>query len=384
MSGSSSASSVRPANSAVRWVGSTGSTRASSVAGGNECVRRARRPSARVTHRVADPRGGPAHHGDLAGGGDGPDGDAAGRADADLGDAHRPGPAEGHLVAHVQLARPQPHPRTPAALVAVDGEDGAGGRAGVAPPAVQRARQHPDEHVAQLRRAGAGDGGAAHDGRQEALPHAVPQRAEHVAVPDPLAGHPPREQRVVGLGHGSHDRVVVEGERGDPGVATALPMGAREGYDGGGQPPAYLLDDPLDVRAGPVDLVDEEDGGDADPLQRAPDHDALRLHALDGGQHQHGRVENAQRALDLGDEVGVARGVDEVDGAVAPGTVQWERRDRRADGDAAASLEGHRVGAGRARVDAADGVGDARLEEEALGQAGLAGVNVRDDPEVER
>ena len=151
-----------------------------------------------------------------------------------------------------------------------------------------------------------------------------------------------------------------------------------------GQPPAYLLDDPLDVRAGPVDLVDEEDGRDADALQRPPDDDALGLDALDGGEHEHGRVEHAERALDLGDEVGVAGGVDEVDGEVASAAAQRERGDRRADGDAAASLEVERVGAGRPRVDAADGVGDARLVEEAFGQAGLAGINMRDDPEVER
>ena len=91
ISGSSSASSVRPANSAVRWVGSSGSTSACSVAGAKRWVRRrGGRPNG-----VADPGGRPAHDRDLAG--------AARRArpstppgplTADLGHPLRPGPAE--------------------------------------------------------------------------------------------------------------------------------------------------------------------------------------------------------------------------------------------------------------------------------------------------
>ena len=42
----------------------------------------------------------------------------------------------------------------------------------------------------------------------------------------------------------------------------------------------------------------------------------LGLHPLHGRDHQHDAVEHAQRPLDLGDEVGMAGGIDEIDGQV--------------------------------------------------------------------
>jgi len=71
--------------------------------------------------------------------------------------------------------------------------------------------------------------------------------------------------------------------------------------------------------------------------------------------------------------------VHEVDVEIA----EDERRHCGADGDPAPTLQHHRVGAGRARVDAPGGADNARLEQQALGQAGLAGVNMRDDPDIE-
>ena len=94
---------------------------------------------------------------------------------------------------------------------------------------------------------------------------------------------------------------------------------------------------------------------------------------------QDGPVEDGQGAFDLGHEVRVAGGVDEVDLEVA----DRERDDGRADGDAAATFDGVGVGDGVTVVDAAEVGADAGLVEEALGQRGLAGVDVRDDAEVE-
>ena len=52
---------------------------------------------------------------------------------------------------------------------------------------------------------------------------------------------------------------------------------------------------------------------DAEPLHDPDQRAGLRLHTLDRGDDEHRAVEHSQRAFDLGDEVGVARGVDEVD-----------------------------------------------------------------------
>ena len=108
-------------------------------------------------------------------------------------------------------------------------------------------------------------------------------------------------------------------------------------------------------RAAAVDLVDEDQRRDPQALQRAHQHARLRLHALDGGDDEHRAVEHAEHPLDLGDEVGVAGGVDQVDGDAADG----ERHDRGLDRDAAPALERQGVGLGAAVVDAADLVDDA-------------------------
>ena len=133
-------------------------------------------------------------------------------------------------------------------------------------------------------------------------------------------------------------------------------------------------------RAGAVDLVDEDQRRDAQPLQRPHQHPGLRLHALDGGDDQHRAVEHAERPLHLGDEVRVAGGVDQVDRDVADG----ERDDGGLDGDAALAFERQRVGLGAAGVDAADLVDDPGGVQQPLGQAGLTGVDMRQDPQVEQ
>ncbi len=84
--------------------------------------------------------------------------------------------------------------------------------------------------------------------------------------------------------------------------------------------------------------------------------------------------------LHFGDEIAVPGSVDEVDGQVA----EHEGRHRGLDGDAAPAFQLKCVGLGGAAVDAADPVDDAGGVEQPLGQAGLAGVNMRDDADVER
>ena len=129
----------------------------------------------------------------------------------------------------------------------------------------------------------------------------------------------------------------------------------------------------------PVDLVDEQQGGDAQPLQDPHQHPGLPLHAFDRGDDEDRPVEDAEGTLDLGDEVRVAGGVDQVDREVP----ECERDHGGLDGDAALPLEVEEVGAGAAVVHAADLVDDAGEEQEAFGEAGLTGVDVRQDAEVE-
>ena len=76
---------------------------------------------------------------------------------------------------------------------------------------------------------------------------------------------------------------------------------------------AMLRRDAFTLRAVAVDLVHEDEGGNVQPLQRPHQQAGLRLHALHRGDDEHGAVEHAEHPLDLGDEIRVARGVDQVD-----------------------------------------------------------------------
>ena len=134
------------------------------------------------------------------------------------------------------------------------------------------------------------------------------------------------------------------------------------------------------IRAAAVDLVHEDEGGNAQPLQRPHQHSRLRLHALHGGEHQHGAVEHAQHPFHFGDEIRVAGRVDQVDRDVADN----ERDDRGFDRDAALPFKGEGIGLGTAFIDAPDRVDHAGGVEQPLGQACLTGVYMRQNPEVQR
>ena len=192
-----------------------------------------------------------------------------------------------------------------------------------------------------------------------------------------------REQVVVVLGEGLGLAVaeadVVGSVRREPRGAAAGVVHAAHRQEVGGQPLRDRGEDGVDVGAGAVDLVDEQQGRHVEALQRPHQDPGLRLHALDGREHEDRPVEDGERALDLGDEVRVAGGVDDVDGQVA----ERERHDRGADGDAAAPLEGEGVGLGGAGVDRPRGVDDSGEVQEPLGERGLTGVDVRQDAEVE-
>jgi hypothetical protein len=149
---------------------------------------------------------------------------------------------------------------------------------------------------------------------------------------------------------GGQQRVVVVGEhlgepRGEGGVGGGVRREASAARpervdrphrdDGRRQLLRHGAQGALVLRAGAIDLVDEQQGGDAQALQRAHEHAGLGLHALHGRDDQDGAVEHGQRPLHLGDEVRVAGRVDQVDRDV----VDRERDDGGPDRDAALALE---------------------------------------------
>ena len=67
------------------------------------------------------------------------------------------------------------------------------------------------------------------------------------------------------------------------------------------------------ARVAAVDLVDDDDDGEAELEALAEDEARLRQRALGGVDEQERAVGHQQRALDLAAEVGVAGGVDDVD-----------------------------------------------------------------------
>ena len=98
----------------------------------------------------------------------------------------------------------------------------------------------------------------------------------------------------------------------------------------------------------------------------------------DAVEHDDRAVQHAQGALHLGGEVHVAGGVDHVDLVVLPEAGGGGG----SDGDAALLLLFHPVHGGRALMDLADLVGLPGVEQDPLGEGGLAGVDVGDDADV--
>ena len=90
-------------------------------------------------------------------------------------------------------------------------------------------------------------------------------------------------------------------------------MGIWTGIGWLSQPLLDLLVDPLELGADAVHLVDEAEPGDVVLGRLPPDGLALGLDPLDGREDHDRAVEHAERPLDLGGEVDVAGGVDDVD-----------------------------------------------------------------------
>ena len=200
---------------------------------------------------------------------------------------------------------------------------------------------------------------------------------------DGVVGQIARQDRIVMVGEALGERCpkrrIIGSVRSEAGAARARPVCGPHRHDVGRQLLRNALQHAFDVCAAAVDLVDENDGRDFQPLQRPHQHARLRLHAFHGGDDQHGAVEHVEHPFHLGDEIGVAGRVDQIDGEA----VDDERDDGRLNGDAALPFQRQRIGLGIAVIDAADLVDDTGCKEQSFSQACLAGVYVRQDSQIQ-
>jgi hypothetical protein len=127
---------------------------------------------------------------------------------------------------------------------------------------------------------------------------------------------------------------------------------------------------------GAVDLVDDDDGLEAQRQRLAGDELGLRHRPLGGVDEQDDAVDHRQDALDLGAEIGVAGRVDDVDVRPLP----LDRGALGEDGDAALLLEVVRVH--RPLLDALVVAERAGLAEELVDERRFAMIDVRDDGHI--
>jgi hypothetical protein len=137
-----------------------------------------------------------------------------------------------------------------------------------------------------------------------------------------------------------------------------------------------LVHDLFDACVGAVDLVHDEDDRQARFECLAQDEARLRQRSLGGVDEQQHAVDHRQPAFDLAAEVGVARGVDDVDLDV----VALNRGVLREDRDALLALEVARVH--DALGDLLVGPERAGLPEHGVDERRLSVVDVGDDCDV--
>ena len=141
-----------------------------------------------------------------------------------------------------------------------------------------------------------------------------------------------------------------------------------------------IADAAPEVGAGPVELVDEADPRHAVAVGLAPDRLGLGLDAGDAVEDDDRAIEHAKAALDLDGEVHVPGRIDDVDAMIVPEAGRSSRGDR----DPALLLLGHPVHGGRALMDLTELVDLLRVEEDPLGDGGLARIDMGDDSDVPR
>ncbi len=134
----------------------------------------------------------------------------------------------------------------------------------------------------------------------------------------------------------------------------------------------------VEIGAGAVQLVDEDDARHVVAVGQAPVGLRLRLHAGHALDDEDRAVQHAQAAVDLDVEVDMAGRVDDVDAVVLP----LARHRGGGDGDPPLPLLLHVVGGGVAVMHLPDAVRDAGVIQDALRRRGFARVDMRGDADV--
>jgi len=138
--------------------------------------------------------------------------------------------------------------------------------------------------------------------------------------------------------------------------------------------------DTPEVGAGAVQLVDEAEARHDVTIGLAPDRLRLRLDAGHAVEDDDSAVQHAQAALDLNGEVHVPGRIDDVNSMLVPEA----RRSSRGDRDPALLLLRHPVHRRSTLMHLADLVDLLGVKEDALGDRGLAGVDMGNDADVAR
>ena len=139
-----------------------------------------------------------------------------------------------------------------------------------------------------------------------------------------------------------------------------------------------LVERPRERCALAVELVHEDRARQAALLGELPRDLGLDLDALDGRHDEQGEVGGLDRGGDVADEVGVARGIEQVHLVV----FELEGRERERHRDGAALFLGVEVAHGRSVLDPAEAHDRPGVEEQGLGQRGLACAAVPDECDV--
>ena len=172
---------------------------------------------------------------------------------------------------------------------------------------------------------------------------------------------------------------VLGDEVGDAVEARLLADGELHRLDARrAEPLPDLAEHPVEVGTVPVHLVHEDEPGDPPGRRRPPQPLVLGLHPGHPVDDEHEQVGDPQRSLHLACEVGVARGVEEVDVVVAPREGQQARR----QGLAALALLLLGVRRGGPALHRAHAGAHAGADEQRLGQRGLPRACVPDQGDV--
>jgi hypothetical protein len=157
-----------------------------------------------------------------------------------------------------------------------------------------------------------------------------------------------------------------------------LADGELQGSDLGAERLHQLVQGALERGSLPVHLVDEERSRELVLHSQLPHHLVLDFHPVHGRDHEQDRVHRPERRADVADEVGVSRGVEDVELGVAP----LDGGERQGDADLTLDLLGLEVADGVPVLDGSHPSGGSSQEDQCLCEGCLATAAVADEKYV--